>query len=147
MVVFQLTGRGRCHATALRGAGLALLLVACLATPGTVRSANAEAADPSGYSAAVVTEIEAPPGARGQDLGNTPRRGTAPDADDPPRPYWCNKTGTLVDDIHKLGGESVMRLELDGGRTLERYMNASEEVIIEHGADGNSCLVEMRARR
>ncbi len=61
-------------------------------------------------------------------------------------PHWCNSTSALVDDIHRLGGESVMRVELDGGRTLERYWNVNEEVTIEHGADGNSCLVEMRLR-
>lgn len=61
-------------------------------------------------------------------------------------PHWCNATGALVDNIHRLGGESVMRVELGGGRTLERYWNVNEEVTIEHGADGNSCLVEMRNR-
>ncbi len=61
-------------------------------------------------------------------------------------PHWCNSTSALVDDIHRLGGESVMRVELDGGRTLERYWNVNEEVTIEHGADGNSCLVELRMR-
>lgn len=62
-------------------------------------------------------------------------------------PHWCNETGSLVDDIHRHGGESVMRMEVGGGRVLERYWNETEEVIIEHGPDGNSCLLELRRRR
>lgn len=61
-------------------------------------------------------------------------------------PYWCNSTGALIDNIERLGGESVMRVDLTDGRRLERYWNANEEVTIEHGTDGNSCLVELRAR-
>ncbi|MFN3869454.1 MAG: hypothetical protein ACK4MF_10345 [Hyphomicrobiaceae bacterium] len=68
------------------------------------------------------------------------------DADAPAKPYWCNSTGALVDNIERLGGESVMRVDLDDGRRLERYWNASEEVTIEHGTDGTSCLVELRHR-
>lgn len=62
------------------------------------------------------------------------------------KPHWCNATGSLVDDIHRLGGESVMRVELGDGRTLERYWNVNEEVTIEHGTDGNSCLLELKLR-
>lgn len=62
-------------------------------------------------------------------------------------PYWCNGTSALVDDIHRRGGESVMRMELGHGRVIERYWNESEEVTIEHGSDGNSCLLELRTRR
>lgn len=62
-------------------------------------------------------------------------------------PHWCNETGSLVDDIHRHGGESVMRMEVGRGRVLERYWNETEEVIIEHGPDGNSCLLELRRRR
>ena len=68
------------------------------------------------------------------------------DADAPAKPYWCNSTGALIDNIERLGGESVMRVDLSDGRRLERYWNASEEVTIEHGTDGNSCLVELRVR-
>ena len=68
------------------------------------------------------------------------------DAETSATPHWCNSTGALVDNIERLGGESVMRVDLSDGRRLERYWNASEEVTIEHGTDGNSCLVELRAR-
>ncbi|MCB1522239.1 MAG: hypothetical protein KDJ37_16935 [Hyphomicrobiaceae bacterium] len=61
-------------------------------------------------------------------------------------PYWCNATSRLIDDIERLGGESVMRVDLDSGRRLEHYWNTTEEVVIEHGADGTSCLVKMRVR-
>lgn len=104
-------------------------------------------------SSAVITEISPPLGRANSPAGATTpgsrgATGDGPiDGEGPTRPYWCNNTAALVDDIHKLGGESVMRLELGGGRTLERYWNASEEVIIEHGSDGNSCLVELRQRR
>lgn len=62
-------------------------------------------------------------------------------------PYWCNGTAALVDDIHRRGGESVMRMELGRGRVIERYWNATEEVTIEHGNDGESCLLELKSRR
>ena len=52
-----------------------------------------------------------------------------------------------IDDIHRLGGYSVMRADIGEGRTLERYWNAKEEVVIEHGSDGTSCLVDLRSRR
>lgn len=68
------------------------------------------------------------------------------DADAPVRPNWCNTTSALVDDIHRLGGYSVMRADIGEGRTLERYWNTSEEVVIEHGSDGTSCLVDIRRR-
>jgi len=62
------------------------------------------------------------------------------------RPHWCNKTKTLVDDIARRGGESIMRLDLGDGRRLERYWNLTEEVTIEHDKDGTSCVVDMRVR-
>lgn len=62
------------------------------------------------------------------------------------RPHWCNDTPRLVENIAQLGGESVMRRQLPDGRRLEHYWNATEEVVIEHGLDGTSCLVEMRVR-
>lgn len=40
-----------------------------------------------------------------------------------------------------------MRADIGEGRTLERYWNAKEEVVIEHGSDGTSCLVDLRSRR
>lgn len=77
-------------------------------------------------------------------------KSTAAEADvaetEPARPHWCNTTSNLVAGINRLGGYSVMRAELSGGRTLERYWNTSEEVVIEHGGDGTSCLVEIRDR-
>lgn len=62
------------------------------------------------------------------------------------RPHWCNETRKVVDEIARLGGESVMRRDYDGGRRVERYWNKTEEVTFEHGADGMSCLVDMRVR-
>ncbi|MGE4129141.1 MAG: hypothetical protein AB7E80_13340, partial [Hyphomicrobiaceae bacterium] len=76
-----------------------------------------------------------------------PGFGIRPLAEEPTvRPHWCNDTPRLVENIAQLGGESVMRRQLPDGRRLEHYWNATEEVVIEHGLDGTSCLVEMRVR-
>lgn len=93
-----------------------------------------------GIAPAIITDLRDGSG-RARD-----RHADAYDADAPVRPHWCNKTSSLVDDIHRLGGYSVMRADIGEGRTLERYWNTSEEVVIEHGADGTSCLVDLRRR-
>lgn len=119
-------------AAALHSLAMAIVLAAGFAC-GPSSSANAGASD--GITAAIEIETDTV-------------RGSSRHYDEPieaqVRPHWCASTGALVDNIHKLGGESVVRLELDGDRALERYRNASEEVVIEHDRDGNSCLVEIR---
>ncbi len=98
---------------------------------------SAEPAGGDGIAPAIVTE--------NGDGESSPKAGPY-DADAPVRPHWCNKTSTLIDDIHRLGGYSVMRADIGEGRVMERYWNASEEVVIEHGNDGTSCLVDLRRR-
>ena len=102
-------------------------------------AATAGDADATAFAPAIITETA--PGAPNRDA-----QVGAFDADAPVRPHWCNKTSTLIADIHKLGGYSVMRADIGEGRVLERYWNASEEVVIEHGTDGTSCLVDLRRR-
>lgn len=108
---------------------------AIMVWPIAVGDSHAQGASGDGISAAVITETGAL-GGNGRDAAG----------EAPVRPHWCNGTSALVDDIHKRGGESILWFELDEGRTIERYQNASEEVVIEHGADGNSCLLELRER-
>lgn len=116
-----------------------VVLSASLAASGLSSATDAQSAD-DGIANAVITDMTKGSGpARDRQAG-------AYDADAPVRPHWCNKTSTLVDDIHRLGGYSVMRADIGEGRTLERYWNTSEEVVIEHGADGTSCLVDLRRR-
>ncbi len=122
-----------------KSARCAVALVSCASfcTVFCSPAINAEPADGDGIAPAIVTES----GER--NVG--PKAGPY-DADAPVRPHWCNKTSTLIDDIHRLGGYSVMRADIGEGRVLERYWNASEEVVIEHGTDGTSCLVDLRRR-
>jgi len=88
--------------------------------------------------------IELDDGAR---VGKSPPDSDFVDVNASVRPHWCNDTATLIDDIHRRGGYSVMRAEIGGGRVLERYWNDhDEEVVIEHGSDGTSCLVDLRSR-
>lgn len=121
-------------AAILRSVAIAISLAAVFSS-GLASSSLATESD--GVTTAI--EIETVP-------GQWPSRRLDEPVEAQVRPHWCASTGKLVDDIHKLGGQSVMRLELDGGRALERYWNASEEVVIEHDRDGNSCLVDIRPR-
>lgn len=125
--------------TAQNAAAIAFCVhIAALATTLASPPAHASESTPQdGIAAAVVRET---------DVDDRSGRSPAPEADGQVRPHWCNKTSTLIADIHKLGGYSVMRAEIGEGRTLERYWNASEEVVIEHGSDGTSCLVDLRPR-
>lgn len=80
-------------------------------------------------------------------LGISPPSSDFIEANASVRPHWCNSTIALIDDIHRRGGYSVMRAEIGEGRVLERYWNdQNEEVVIEHGSDGTSCLVDLRSR-
>ena len=121
-----------------------VVLFSTLAASGPWPAAHAQALDAQslndGIAPAIITDMTGGSGPARD------RRAGAYDADAPVRPHWCNKTGALVDDIHRLGGYSVMRADIGEGRTLERYWNTSEEVVIEHGADGTSCLVDLRRR-
>lgn len=117
-----------------------VVLFASLFASGKVSESHAQSAT-EGIAPAIITDMTG-----GSGPARDPLAG-AYDADAPVRPHWCNKTSALVDDIHRLGGYSVMRADIGEGRTLERYWNASEEVVIEHGADGTSCLVDLRRRR
>lgn len=121
-------------------AALRSLVIASLLTAGLASSHSSIALATSSDGITAAIEIE-------PDAEHGPTRRFDEPVEAQVRPHWCAKTGKLVEDIHRLGGESVMRLELDSGRALERYWNASEEVVIEHDRDGNSCLVEIRPRR
>lgn len=121
-------------AATARSLAIAISLAAVFSS-GLASSALATESD--GVTPAIETET---------DTGQRPSRRFDEPVEAQVRPHWCASTGKLVEDIHKLGGQSVMRLELDGGRALERYWNASEEVVIEHDRDGNSCLVDIRPR-
>lgn len=147
------TGNGRGISTlkqSLRSGGggwwaaIAISLATALASPG-----KAAAGQPSdGIGAAVDSLVISPDFGADRDAPAGDGETVALESGDTlPAPHWCNTTSALVDDIHRLGGQSVMRMELDRGRVLERYWNDTEEVTIEHGADGNSCLLEMRQRR
>ncbi len=127
------------HALRLARHAAGVVACACLAASVQTRGGLAQSTG-DGVAPAVITDMS-------QNTGpaKDPQAGVY-DADAPVRPHWCNKTSVLVDDIHKLGGFSVMRADIGEGRTLERYWNASEEVVIEHGADGTSCLVDLRRR-
>lgn len=59
-------------------------------------------------------------------------------------PIWCAETSGLVAQIRGLGGEAVKRRYEVDGRTTEWFWNETEEVIIEHNPNGDSCLVRMR---
>lgn len=107
--------------------------------------ASAPDAVSAGQDAAVEANVQLPAYAKDRDLSGNGEALDGP-TEVTAAPHWCNATGALVDDIHRHGGESVMRTELGRGRVIERYWNANEEVTIEHGADGNSCLIELRAR-
>jgi len=124
-----------------RRAAVVVLLASLAASVQEPASFAQSAGD--GIAPAIITDM---PGRSGPGPSRDPQAG-AYDADAPVRPHWCNKTSALVEDIHRLGGYSVMRTDIGEGRTLERYWNASEEVVIEHGADGTSCLVDLRRRR
>lgn len=114
-----------------------VLLGALLSIHASATQLAAETIGEDGIGPAIITD--------GQGAQTTPKAKSY-DADAPVRPHWCNKTSALIDDIHRLGGYSVMRADIGEGRVLERYWNASEEVVIEHGADGTSCLVDLRRR-
>lgn len=115
-------------ARGVMAAGLVLLLMIV-----TFEARGAHAADGIGPA------LEQP--------GSPAERSATPELQvDEVRPHWCNATAALVDDIHRIGGVSIMRIELAAGRVLERYAKGGEEVIIEHGADGNSCLVDILRR-
>jgi hypothetical protein len=118
-----------------RGAGV-VVISAALSTFAFAPIASAESAGVGGIGPALETQ----PGD-----GAASKSGFY-DADAPVRAHWCNKTSTLIDDIHRLGGYSVMRADIGEGRVLERYWNVSEELVIEHGTDGTSCLVDLRRR-
>ncbi len=102
---------------------------------------HAQSAGDGSIATAVITDMT-----DGSGPARDPLAG-AIDAAEQVRPHWCNKTSALIDDIHRLGGYSVMRADIGEGRTLERYWNAREEVVIEHGSDGTSCLVDLRSRQ
>lgn len=131
-------------ATAIRAAVISFCLSICVCdTSSAAPLVRAEDRMPQdGFAPAIITESEPETGARAQ----ADRAPAQSEVDGQVRPHWCNATSTLIDDIHRLGGYSVMRADIGEGRTLERYWNASEEVIIEHGGDGTSCLVDLRPR-
>lgn len=118
-----------------------VMLFAFLAMSVQASKSHAQSVDDGFIAPAIITDLTDGKGSRRDPQAQ------AIDADAQVRPHWCNTTSALVDDIHRLGGYSVMRADIGEGRTLERYWNAKEEVVIEHGSDGTSCLVDLRSRR
>lgn len=69
------------------------------------------------------------------------------DLDEGPRGgVWCAQTETLLPQVDARGGVLVKRALLADGRLLAVYQNDREELVLEHGADGVSCFVALRAR-
>jgi hypothetical protein len=73
--------------------------------------------------------------------------GTDEELDDVPRGIWCAKTETLLPQVDARGGVLVRRALLSDGRMIATYENEDEQLVLEHGADGVSCFVALRARR
>ena len=133
----------------------ALFLAGAITAPASSQTFGPGSMEPSAVETGSIDDNDlagAPGGQAAIDVAPQIHGAALPQTDQPEgdsvRPHWCNTTTALIEDIHRRGGYSVMRAQLDGGRTLERYWNdANEEVVIEHGNDGTSCLVALSERR
>jgi hypothetical protein len=54
-------------------------------------------------------------------------------------PLWCGKTSDIVASLEKQSYVSRRRADI-GGQTHEWFVGPREVIVLEHGADGTSCI-------